>query len=112
MAAVCIHSDGIRCEERPAAHASVHFSFETLHHLRTNIVRHHAFCCALGSKLGESIILRSGIHVILVKHIDQFRECRGDPYTGLILHTFDPLLQHFLDHNRKVIPKPSFRYFI
>ena len=44
VAAIRIQAYGIRCQKCPAAHAGVHIPvLQLLHHLGTDIIRHHAF---------------------------------------------------------------------
>ena len=100
-------------EERTASHTRVNISvLHLLHDLCGNVIRNHALCGALCSKLRQMPILGILGDVVLVKHIDQLRECRGDPHALLVLDTLHTLNHHFLDDQSKVISRLSLRNLI
>ena len=88
----------------------IHFEF--LHLLLGDVVRDHtlrsAFCC----KLGQVPVLGILMDVVLLEHIDQFREGRCNKHAFLILDTLDSLMQHLLDDCCKVGSCLAFRYFV
>ena len=101
----------VRREEAAAAHAGVHVAVafglalgELIlpHLLFADIVRHHALGGALGGQLGQVEIGRAFADVILLQHIDQLGERRGDPHAGFVLDALVALAQHLLDDDGKV----------
>ena len=101
----------VRREEAAAAHAGVHVAVafglalgELIlpHLLFADIVRHHALGGALGGQLGQVEIGHTFADVILLQHIDQLGERRGDPHAGFVLDALVALAQHLLDDDGKV----------
>ena len=99
-------------EEAAAAHAGVHVAMarrfalgelELFHFLLGNVVRHHALCCAAGGKLCEVPELRALGDVVLFQHVNELRECGGDPHALLVLHTLNALVERFFDDDGKVL---------
>ena len=113
VASVCIALRILNGQERTASHTRVNISvLHLLHDLCGNVIRNHALCSALCSKLRQMPILGILGDVVLVKHIDQLRECRGDPHALLVLDTLHTLNHHFLDDQSKVISRLSLRNLI
>ncbi len=50
--------------------------------------------------------------VVLIQHIDQLRESRGDPYALFVLHALHSLQQHLPDNGREVISCLPLRHLI
>ena len=98
-------------QEAAAAHAGVHVAV-TLglalgqlvfpHLLLADVVRHHPLGGALGGQLGQVEVGRAFADVVLLQHIDQLRERRGDPDAGLVLDALVALTQHLLDDDGQI----------
>ena len=96
----------IRCKEAAASHAGVNITvFVFFHFLCGNVIRYHALCSALGSKLCEIPVPGSFLYIVLIQHIDKLGECRGNIYTLFVFYTEYALLEHFFYDHCKVIPK-------
>ena len=108
----------IWCQETPAAHAGITMSLAILVHLQFQhlllryIIRNKALCGTLCRKLGQIPVLGILMDIILLQHIDQFRECRCNVHTLLILHTLNSLVQHLLNDCCQVRLGLSLRHFI
>ena len=103
----------LHCREGTAAHARVHIALlERAHDFGGNIVRHHTLGCALCSKLREMPVSRIFGYIVLVQHIDQLRERRGDPHALFVLDALHPLQQNFLDEHGQVVSRLTFRHLV
>ena len=98
----------IRRKEAAAAHAGVTVALAVFvdlqfeHHLFAYIIGHHSLCRALCSQLGQVIVRRARVDVILLKHIDELWESRWYPHAVLVLYTEDTLFEDFLDYHCKI----------
>ncbi len=50
--------------------------------------------------------------IIFLQHIDQLLECRRNIDSLLVHYAFDPLVQHFLYADRKVVSRLSFFHLV
>ena len=73
------------------------------HLLLADVVRHHALGGALGRHAGQVVVFAVFVDIIFFQHIDELGEGRGHPHAALVLHTFVPLLQHFLYNKRQIV---------
>ena len=101
----------VRRQEAAAAHAGVHVAvalglafgeFVLPHLLFADIVGHHALGRALGGQLGQVEVGRALADVVLLQHVDQLGEGRGDPDAGLVLDALVALAQHLLNDDGQV----------
>ncbi len=99
-------------EEGAAAHAGVAVAvagrltcreFVLLHLLLGDVVRDHALCRALCGELGEVEVRGILVDVVLLEHIDQLGEGRGDPDSLLVLDALVALAQRLLDDKGEVM---------
>jgi hypothetical protein len=96
-------------QEGAAAHAGVavavavfvHLVFE--HLLLGDIVGHHALGRALGGQLGEIVIGRVLVDVVLLEHVDELRERGSDPHARLVLDALIALVHGLLDDDCEVV---------
>ena len=89
-------------EEAAAAHAGIHVALELEHLLFADVIGHHAARRAFCGELGEIIVGRILVDVVLLERVDELREGGRDPHALLVLHTLVALEQHLLDDERKV----------
>ena len=103
---------GIRRQKAAAAHAGVDIAvarrlalreLELPHFLFGDIVRHHAARRALRSQPRQVEILRILVDVVLLEHIDELREGRGDPHALFVLHALIALTERLLDDDGKIM---------
>ena len=96
-------------QEAAAAHAgvavplAVFVDLQLEHFFLGDIVRHHAPRGALGGQTGQVIILGIRVDVILLEHVDQLREGRGDPDALLVFDALVALAQRLLNDDGKVV---------
>ena len=99
----------IRGQEAAAAHAgiavtlAVFVDLELEHHLFGDIIGHHALGGALGCQLRQIIIGRIVVDVVLLQHIDQLGEGRGDPNARFVLDALIALLERFFDDESEIL---------
>ena len=99
----------IRRQEASAAHARVAVTLAVFinlcfkHYLLRNIVRNHSLCRTLSRKLSEVIILAARRYIILLKHVNKLRKCRGYPYTFFVFNALIALFERLLDYQCKVM---------
>ena len=86
-----IFSSSVRSEEASTPHTCPHAAFELFHNLCRDIIRNHTFCGTLRCQLSQVIIFRIRMDIILIKNINQLRECRSNINTDFIFDTFDTL---------------------
>lgn len=91
---------------------SVGIHLELQHDLFGNVVRHHAFCGAFCGKLGQIPVRRILPDVVLLQHINEFRERGSDIHTRFVLDTLDSLAEYFFDDERKVVLEHRILCFI
>ena len=95
-------------QEAAAAHAGVAVALAVFVHLQLqhllfrDIVGHHPLGGALGGQLGQIIIGGAGADVVLLQHIDQLGEGRGDPHPRLVLDALVALADGLLDDDGQV----------
>ena len=91
-------------QEASAAHTgvamtiAVFIDFILEHNFLRNIIGDKPFGGALSRKLGEIIICRTRLNVILLQNIDKLRERRRNPYAALILNALISLPEGFFDN--------------
>ena len=73
------------------------------HLLLADVVRHQTLDGALGAQLGQVVVGRTGLDVVLLQHIDELGEGGSDPDTLLILHALHALLHGFLNNHGEVM---------
>ena len=113
MLAVFTKTFRVGGEEAAAAHAGVYVAvFVFLHDFRGNIVGDETFCCAFRSKFRQLIVGGVIMDIIFIKDVDQFRECRCDPYAFFILYSLHSLEKDFFDDHGEIVTGAAFRYFI
>ena len=100
-------------QERTASHTGVHIALLQFSHLLCgNVIRNHTFCGTFCCQFCQIPVLGFFCDIILIQHIDQFRESRSDPDTLLIFNSLHTLDQYFFNDHRKVISGLSFRDLI
>ncbi len=113
VGSVGVQANGIGSQEGSAAHAGIHIAVLVLLHLLCgDVVRHHALCRAAGSQLRQIPVLGILVDIVLIEHIDELRECRGDPDALLVLDALHALAKDLLDDHRKVLSRLSVRHLI
>ena len=108
--AVLVH---IGRQEAAAAHAGdssgpavlVHLQLQ--HLLLGDVVGHHPLGGALGRQLGQVLVGRVLVDVVLLQHVDQLGERRRDPHALLVLHALIALQQRLLDDDAPGRPSPA-----
>ena len=96
-------------QEGAAAHAGVAVALAVLIHLQlqhlllADVVRHHPLGGALSRQTGQVEIGRALPDVVLLQHIDQLGEGRGNPYTLFVLHALVALAQGLLNNHGKIL---------
>ena len=98
----------VGCQEGATAHTGVAMTLAVLvnlafqHDFLGDIVGYHALCGAFCRQLGEIVIFRLGIDVILLENVDKLGEGGGDPHTLFILDALDSLVKNLLNNHGKV----------
>ena len=101
----------IRREEAAAPHAGVAIALALclaggklvlLHLLLGDVVGHHALGRALGGQLREVEVRGILVDIVILEHVDELGECRGDPDALLVLDTLVALAQRLLDNHGEV----------
>ena len=95
--------EAVRRQEGAAAHAGIDVALQLPHLLLGDVVRHHALGGAAGGQLREIPVGRILVDIVLLKHVDQFRERRRDPDALLVFHALIALAQRLLDDHGKVM---------
>ena len=105
LSGLWIHVGG---EEGAAAHAGVALALPVLihlvllHDLLGDVVGHQAAGGALGGQPGQIVVGGAGVHVVLLQHIDELGEGRGDPNPLLVLYALIALYQGLLDDEGQI----------
>ena len=92
----------VGCEERTAAHAGVYVALELEHYLLRNVVGNHALSGALCRQLREVPVFAVLGNIVLLKHVDELGERRGDPYALFVFDALIALLERLLDYHGEV----------
>ena len=72
------------------------------HLLFADIVGNHALCSALCRQLGKIPVLAVLVNIFFFKNINEFGECRSNPYSLFVLYALDTLFERFFNNKRKV----------
>ena len=102
VADACV-SEPVRRQEGTTAHAGVHVALELLHLLSGDVVGHHTPGGTLGGQLGQIVVGGVLVNVVLLQHVDELGEGRGDPHAVLILDALVALLQRLLDDQGQIL---------
>ena len=102
----------VRGQEASATHAGIHIAVSfcltfgqlvLTHFLFADIIRNHATCSTFCGHLCKIVVRLSFFDVIILQHINQFRECGSDVDTGFVLNALVALAKHLLDTHSKVV---------
>ena len=102
----------VRCQEASAAHAGIHIAVSfglafgqlvLAHLLFADIIRNHTTSGTFCGHLCKIVVRLSFFDVVILQHINQFRECGSDEDTSFVLDALITLAKHLLDAHSKVV---------
>ena len=105
-------SGPVRGQEGPAAHAGVHVAVTgglalgelvLPHFLLADVVRHHPLGSALGRQPSQIPVGSPLGNIVLLQHVNELGEGRGDPHAAFVLHALVALAEHFLNDEGQVL---------
>ena len=95
--------EAVGSQEGTAAHTDIHIALQLQHLLLGNIVGNHPLGGTLGGQLGQIPILGALPDIVLLQHIDQLGESRGDPHALFIFDALIALAQGLLDDHGQIL---------